>query len=60
MDIGISVAKTEQHVQEWDRLVQATCPVTGRPQFSTESTADGPRRVPLMVVQGGRAPRQFH
>ena len=43
--------KTEQLVKEWDRLVQAKCPVTGRLQFTTDETADGPRQVPAMVVE---------
>ena len=43
---------SEQHVKEWNRLVQAKCPVTGRLQFTTDEThPDGPRQVPAMVVE---------
>ena len=45
-------AETEQHVKEWDKLVQAKCPVSKRLQFTTDHThPDGPRQVPAMVVQ---------
>ena len=39
-------------MKEWDKLVQAKCPVSGRLQFTTDRThPDGPRQVPAMVVQ---------
>ena len=31
-------------MKEWDQLVQATCPVSGRLRFTTEHSPDGPKR----------------
>ena len=47
---GLSSAKTEQHVQEWDKWFQAT-DANGAPKYTTEDTADGPKRVPVMAVK---------
>ena len=47
---GLSSAKTEQHVQEWDKWFQAT-DANGAPKYTTEDTPDGPRRVPVMAVK---------
>jgi len=47
---GVSSAKTEQHVQEWDKWFHAT-DANGAPKYTTEDTADGPKRVPVMAVK---------
>ena len=48
-------AEAEQLVKEWDRLVQAKCPVSKRLQFVTDHThPDGPRQVPAMVVEAAK------
>jgi len=47
---GLSSAKTEQHVQEWDKWFQAT-DANGAPKYTTEDTPDGPQRVPVMAVK---------
>ena len=52
-------AKTEQLVKEWDRLVQAKCPVSGRLRFTEEETPDDIKQVPLMVVEAAQLDVSF-
>ena len=44
-------ADHEQHVPEWDKLVQAKCPVTGRLQWKTVQTANGPVQERVMELR---------
>ena len=45
----VSWADTEQHVPEWDQMVQAKCPVSGTPMFRTVETEAGLVQQPVMV-----------
>ena len=47
-------ADIEQHVPEWDRWVQAKCPITGARMFRTVQTEAGPVQEPIMVLEEAR------
>ena len=44
-------ADTEQHVAEWDKWVQAQCPVTRALKFRTVPTPEGPVQEPVMELK---------